>query len=107
MEFARAQHSHGAGVQTSSGEIMLTCWKMWRWKRRFNALKIGATREQMRALLGEPTKISCFDDDEIFDEIWEFATPRRGHTFSIALKNQIYSYGWRGWNLAREQNTQT
>ena len=86
---------------------MLAFWKMWRFKRRSNALKIGSTREQMRALLGEPTKIAYFDDEEDFDEIWEFVMPRYGCAFSIALKNQIYSYAWWVWNLAREQTTQT
>ena len=33
--------------------------------------------------------------------------PWRGYTFSVALKNEIYSYGWWGWSLTREQNAQT
>ncbi len=84
---------------------MFMWWKMRQFERRIGELNIGATREQIRVVLGEPSRVMLADDAddaEHFDEIWEFAMPRRGYAFSIAIKNGVYSHAWSGWSLARE-----
>lgn len=89
---------------------MFTWWKMRQFERCIEKLKAGATRAQIRAVLGEPSRVMLVadaDDAEHFDEIWEFEVPRRGISFSIALKNEVYSHAWNGWSLEREQIAQT
>lgn len=67
-------------------------------------------RAQIRADLGEPSRVNLAadaNDAKHFDEIWEFDMLRRGYSFSIALKNEVYSHAWNGWSLEREQTAQT
>ena len=83
---------------------MFIWWKMQQFERRIEKLNVGATRAQICAILGEPSHVMFADDAdgaEHFDEILEFEMPRRGHSFSIALKNGVYSHAWSGWSLAQ------
>jgi len=86
---------------------MFIWWKMRQFEKKVAKLNVGATRDQIRAVLGEPARKTFCQDEQDFDEIWDFAGPRRGYQFSIALKNGIYSHAWWGWSLEREQTAQT
>ena len=79
---------------------MLTWWKMRRFQRLTKTLEIGMTREQIRAVLGEPLEISFYRDEVDFDEIWRFVMPRPRHYFEMALESGAYSYAWWGHNPA-------